>query len=736
MTFLAPFLAGFVALGSIPIIIHLLNRRRFRVVVWAAMEFLLATMQKNSRRLQLRDLILMLLRTAAIVLLALALARPTMGGNSWLGRDGDTAAVLVVDNSLSMGWKGGAESRFQLAQKRAQSAIEVLPKNSGAALLLVNDQVTAEIPEPSHDLGFVASTVAAASLSDGGTEAVPGLERAIDLLEKTPSAARELYLFSDMQAGAWPKADDERMARVVARLKAMKPAPRVFLVDCGDGGTENLAIEDLRLVDDIPTTDAPVTIETTVRRHGRGSTGNVSIDLFIAAGDGEPRKVAGQVIDSLEGSRVLRFQTRFTAGGDHRIEVRSSADRLDADNARFLATDVIDRIKVLVIDGQPAGPGESFGGETDFLMAALSPRDENGERRSLIDAERSTVFALQGKRLKDYRAVVLANVRDLPPDLVTGLKTYVHGEGGGLVAFLGDNVQAAIWNQLLFDQARLLPGRLGGVVDSGAGGIGLAVDELSHPIVGMFADKEAQPWLAAPRFNRFFTIEIPEGGEPGRAPDDRTHVVARFTTGQPAIVERATGHGGVVLAAFPADRAWSDFPLRAAYLPVVMRAVQYVSLGRQPPRTVKVHDRLLDILSAGRTGSVAMVQDPRGVKRAAASEQLGDLAYNSYARTDFAGFYRLDRGVDATGKPGASASRWYAANPPAGESSLEALGEGDLRKRLGGFPFTWIGAEADLRSKINQGRVGSELWPLLLALVLACLAAESILALRWAPKES
>src|SRR5258708_20879281 len=103
MSFLNLFLAGFAVLGAVPIIIHLLNQRRFKVVVWAAMEFLLATIEKNSRRLQLRDLILMLLRTFAVVFLALALARPTIspGGLSFLGQHGETAPGIRPRNTLS-----------------------------------------------------------------------------------------------------------------------------------------------------------------------------------------------------------------------------------------------------------------------------------------------------------------------------------------------------------------------------------------------------------------------------------------------------------------------------------------------------------------------------------------------------------------------------------------------------------------------------------------------------------
>src|SRR6266404_6447891 len=59
---------------SVPIIIHLLNRKRFRIVPWAAMRFLLAAQKKNSRRLRLEQLILLAVRTLLVLLLVLAMA--------------------------------------------------------------------------------------------------------------------------------------------------------------------------------------------------------------------------------------------------------------------------------------------------------------------------------------------------------------------------------------------------------------------------------------------------------------------------------------------------------------------------------------------------------------------------------------------------------------------------------------------------------------------------------------
>src|SRR5471032_1552152 len=118
--FLNPLLLYGAALGSVPIIIHLLNKRRFTPIQWAAMEFLLQAIQKNARRLQLRDIILMLIRTLAVIFLALALARPAVSARGIPGGGSRTAAVILLDNSLSMGYNNGQETRFEVGKKLAR----------------------------------------------------------------------------------------------------------------------------------------------------------------------------------------------------------------------------------------------------------------------------------------------------------------------------------------------------------------------------------------------------------------------------------------------------------------------------------------------------------------------------------------------------------------------------------------------------------------------------------------
>src|SRR6476620_9461097 len=96
------FFAAGIFLAAIPIIIHILNRRRFKTVNWAAMEFLLRALSRNRRRLRFEQWLLLAVRCLVLVFLGIALARPMGCSQSTLANLAGRRAglhVIVVDNS-------------------------------------------------------------------------------------------------------------------------------------------------------------------------------------------------------------------------------------------------------------------------------------------------------------------------------------------------------------------------------------------------------------------------------------------------------------------------------------------------------------------------------------------------------------------------------------------------------------------------------------------------------------
>jgi hypothetical protein len=192
MGFLNPILLFGAAAIAVPIAIHLLNKRQYEKVTWAAMRFLMASIEQNQRRLRIEDLLLLLLRCALLVLLALALARPALpggGAGGLFGRSGVTA-VLVLDNSYSMGLSDGVTTRFDNAKKALEQVIDSLPVNSAAAVFLAGDGVERAIGEPTFDLNLARKTIREAPLSDRAGNVVPALRAAIETLSGKPCGAR------------------------------------------------------------------------------------------------------------------------------------------------------------------------------------------------------------------------------------------------------------------------------------------------------------------------------------------------------------------------------------------------------------------------------------------------------------------------------------------------------------------------------------------------------------------
>ena len=192
------FLWGILAI-SIPIIIHLLNRRRFRTVQWAAMDFLLRAARESRGKKKLKYLIILTCRALAIAALIFAVARPLVGGFlSWGGSNIDTV-ILILDRSASMEQQieNGDESKRLRAIKSVQESLQAV---NNPRLILI-DSASAE-PQviPSPDALAELSTTAATDTK----ASIPSLiSRAIDHITESSLGQTEIWLASDLQDSDW-----------------------------------------------------------------------------------------------------------------------------------------------------------------------------------------------------------------------------------------------------------------------------------------------------------------------------------------------------------------------------------------------------------------------------------------------------------------------------------------------------------------------------------------------------
>ncbi len=148
---------GWLAAAAAPILIHLWNKRKYREVPWAAMEYLLAAMRKNARRIQLEQWLLLAVRTLLIVLIVLAVAQPyaeQLGLSFAAGQR--TLKVLVIDGSYSMGYKPTDKTRFEKAKQLAAQIVEESRQGDAFTLVLMGSPPTVVVGTPAMEAGAVS----------------------------------------------------------------------------------------------------------------------------------------------------------------------------------------------------------------------------------------------------------------------------------------------------------------------------------------------------------------------------------------------------------------------------------------------------------------------------------------------------------------------------------------------------------------------------------------------------
>ena len=460
MSFLSgTFLAALVAVAG-PGLIHLLNRRRHRTIQWGAMEFLREAIRRSRRLLRLRDLLLLLLRTLAVLLFVLAMARPF-----WAAGGGDAAAgrpihaVLVVDNSLSMGYTPLDKSLLDLARDKAREFVKSLPEQSEISVIPLCGAPRWRAEDVCSTKEDALEALDRIEVVDRRAEIAAGLARAQRACRQVPEiTTKRVVLLGDLQRGSWSLEECQRYLEGIPDIQVVQVSPE---------RRTNTWVADFRLLHAIADAGSTAVFRATIRHEGPpGHTRDrVRVTLKI---DGE---VAAERHVDLAGGHDLQldFRHRFEVAGTSaepmfipaRLEL--SPDRLPQDDHRALIVPVVASVPVVFVDevGQDEQPRDNRIGETAPLRLLLAPSAGKGAADSgLVRAIHRTVDRLTRADLREARLAVVAGVRSPTPEAVKLLREFVE-QGGQVLLAAGAQFDPRQWTSLAWrDGAGILPAPL------------------------------------------------------------------------------------------------------------------------------------------------------------------------------------------------------------------------------------------------------------------------------------
>jgi hypothetical protein len=724
LSFLHPALLWGLALGGLPILLHLLQRRRYRVRRWAAMEFLRSSVRQSSRRLRIEQWLLLMVRALILILAALAIARPVWHSPrwGWLGSRAAAQVIVVLDDSYSMGWRSEAADRghngctqFAWARDRALELLRTgLTPGDSVSVILASQPARALVRRPSFNLREIADQLEHATLSDRGTDLAGAAALCRELLRAGHAAAQEVYLISDMQASAWRRpgvSDAWRQVAVSARLHLIPSAP---------ARGANLAVEELRVSEPV-SSGRETPIQARIANWGAQPVRNVTLTLHA---DGRP--VASTRLDlPALGSAEARFEHTFPTAGAHTLTVSLPDDGLTVDNRGYASLLARDRIRVLVLDGHP--DPDPRRDAAFFLSSALAPDSGAGAlaaAASPFTLQRIDGSSFRGADLSQEDVVILADVPRLSPPERRALARFA-ADGGGVLILPGPSATAGFYNGDLLDHApALMPARLGPIREAGGDAPALDLAHVDHPALARFRDA-ADVDLTTARFSRYFRLQAPASAAGAR-------VVCRFTDGAIALAERPVGWGRVTLFASPLAPDWNTLPFKPAFLPFLHGLIAYLGQGANRSQNMRVGEPLVWALpeAKARSASHWTMAQPDGKRVTLPPQSLGVAAGTHrivrLPSANQAGLYHLE-GSSLRGKP---TETWFAANLDAGESDLRTLSRALLESRLHPAAFRWVDPHEALAAVVGEGRRGREAWRGLLLAAVALMLCESGLA-QW-----
>ncbi len=588
-------LNGILAFGaiafSVPLVIHLLFRSRFTTVDWGAMYLLDSVVRINRRRLQLMNLLLLLLRCAIPILLAFCLARPVLTGFKTLPGDAPQTLVIAIDDSRSMSARDETgQTRIEQAKADLTNIVKRLSRRDEVILLAAS-----QIDSPPATMGPQDALRKIRELkTDGGPLDLGQFVRAAgEASAKATHVNRKVLIVSDFASANLCNRSFETLERVQTVLAESKPSPVVSFLNYGvdSDSLSNVSVDSILV-------DSPAVIAGRPARYSarfRNASDRVAHDVRVVwSVDGKP--LPARTMSIPPRSTATDRLTHATAEpGIHVVTAAVEfADALSSDNRRSIGVDVASEIHVLVADGRPSS--RPLEGESDFLAIALSPFAFGGE--DLPDAVSTRVVTMRqfAKAIDEKRPdiVVLANMKS-PGDNASRISDFVL-QGGALVVFDGDSVDVESYNQGWESESGklMLSATLAETVgdDKETRDKPFTIGAVNPQFTpwALLESKDQQP-LSEVEVYRYRKLTVADDAvEDGEALPPSVTLLS-MVGGDPLVVAARRGRGQVVQFGLPCDAAWSTFPMRIVYLPMIQQLVLDLG-GNRSQTTYDVGQRL------------------------------------------------------------------------------------------------------------------------------------------------
>lgn len=695
LNFLNPSVLFALAAAAIPLLIHLLNRRKSKTIHFSTIHFLKKLEKKQMRNLRIRQLLLLILRTLIILLLVLAFARPTLrsGAGNLLAERTPIEAFIILDNSLSLNevQMGGSLLR---ELRDVFNGLESVFQN-GDRLTIVNGTFPVQklIKSENYQANIWERVNQKLQPNYLKTNLSKALLMAVDELKQSPFSAREIYVVSDFQKSGMDLTRLESVAREISVNNI-----KLYAIPIAHKNFENISVDSVEIVNRLIEKNQPLRLKAFLSNHHPQKFLNTMASVLLNG-----NRVAQQNVDVKPGKiSEVDFQLTLTENGFVEGIIEIESDAILEDNKRYFNFYVPQKIKILHFV-----PDADF---ISYLPLIIRP----AQNRGIFQPHSEILLNWTNFNFKDYDILILEGLREIPSNLIKRLETFVE-QGGGLMLIPGENIVIPSYGRIYKDFGLGSIQELRGSIVSREQFLTLDKFQWNHAIFeGLFSKQR----------KKLNPIEVYSAYRV--RPLNPQSVIIGLSDGSPFLQLTSLGKGTCVSFSAALKPNWNQLPIKGFVVPLLYRLIYYSGtrkiIDRQMIRCGETYQQMFSNLEA-----------PFNFQLRAAGEDekkltprfKGPGVFLQAKELLIPGNYRIMQ----NGNP----LVLFSVNPWKQESEMNFYSEGEITER---FPHTvFLSDYEQIAANILKSRFGKELWLHFLTLAFILLFVEMLVARTGSKKE-
>jgi len=666
MLFLNPTILLGLFAAAIPLIIHMLNLRKLKIIDFSTLKFLKELQKSKIRKIKFKQWLLLALRVLIILFIVFAFARPTLKEIALSGTTSSakTSAVFILDDSFSMSFVESQGSLFNQAKSEINKILTLLKEGDDSEIILTSAS-NFDNYKLSKNLSFIKKKIKGLNFSLITSKLNDAIKKGFELLSSSNNFNKELYVFSDFQKINLP--DN------YSKNKNTFDDIKLYSIKLGGENYKNIGIDKLTLGTQILEINKPIKFNATLTNYSSEKISNIVLSLFI---NGE-RKNQKNISLNPGTSINQELNTEVSTSGFISAFVEIDDDELLPDNKRFINLYIPEKINIGIIADKSS--------DRQFIITALtSGRNKDIIKITEVDTKQSASY-----NLSNFDVIILIPSKTFTNE--SRLKKYIES-GGGLILFPGSNISDVSFQQILSFLNLSAEVKYSGIKNTNKNYFSFEKVDFEHPLFENLFSKKKKEEIDSPRILYHFIYKFLS---PLRK-------IIKLNDGSVFLSEIKKDKGKIFLFNIAPVLSWSNFPVKGLFAPLINKSVFYLSAESVSNKEYLMGSKIKINLKELKNG-IGQIEKPDKSTEFINIEDSKNNNYISFSNTYQAGVYKI--------LSNNKTQTLFSVNNNPRESVQDYLTQNEFEDYLKKINFKGkyisIDKSAELLSVIKQARFGS-----------------------------